>query len=320
MARRISHRFAVTMLVMACALWGTSFASVKICGTIIMQSSQPGTSLAFGPVLLTALRFTLAAPLLLLFWDHNRTWRPKWSDLPPLLAVAVPMSIGMMVQAAGLAYTTATISGFITGLCVCLTPALEWLVMGKHPTWRLLAGACLAIVGVALMTLLQAGPIAFGWGEVLTLIGTFAFTVQIVYTGRSSEKLGAPRLTLGSFVILAVCSWIMALVLSPGSVVSALGGLAESPRFWMYFALLLFGCTMAASMLMNGFQRYIRPSEASIVYTTEPLFAAAFAVLFIGTQEIPNGWGLAGAALMIAANLLVASKSTENSELPHEAK
>lgn len=311
MKKLVSHRFAVAMLVAACALWGASFASVKICGEIILQSSQPGTSMAFGTVLLTALRFTFAAPLLLIFWGHNRSWRPKWSDLPPLLVVAVPMTIGLMVQAAGLAFTTATISGFITGLCVCLTPAFEWLFLGKHPTWRLLAGACLAIVGVALMTLFQAGPIAFGWGEVLTLIGTFAFTVQIVYTGRSSEKLGAPRLTLGSFAIMAVCGWIVALVLSPGSVVPALGGLAVSPRFWMYFALLLFGCTIAASLLMNGFQRYIRPSEASIVYTAEPLFAGVFAVVFIGTHEIPNSWGLAGAALMIAANLLVASKTEE---------
>ena len=68
-------------------------------------------------------------------------------------------------------------------------------------------------------------------------------------------------------------------------------------------------------MMMNTFQRYIRPSEAAIVYTTEPLFAGAFAVLFIGLQELPRGWGLVGAALMVAANLLVVLKSGDGREV-----
>lgn len=305
----ISHRLAVALLVVACALWGTSFASVKICGEIIVQSSLPGTSAAFGPILLTAVRFTLAVPLLFLFWGENRTWRPKRTDLKPVLQVAIPMAVGFLTQSAGLAFTTATISGFITGLCVCVTPVFEWMILGKRPTRLLVAGVVLAIAGVALMTLTRSGPMAFGWGETLTLICTFAFTLQIIYTGQSSEKLGAPRLTLGTFVIVAAAGWIAALVLSPGSVVGALGGLAVSARFWLFFVLILLGATIGASLLMNAFQRYIRPSEAAIVYTTEPLFSGAFAVLFIGMQELPSGWGLVGAGLMIAANLVVVMKA-----------
>lgn len=216
------------------------------------------------------------------------------------------MAAGFLLQSSGLAFTTATISGFITGLCVCLTPAFEWLLLGKRPTWWLLAGALTALIGVALMALTKEGPVSFGWGEMLTLACTVAFTLQIVYTGRSSEKLGAPRLTLGSFVILSAFGWIAVLLMSPGSVLPAMSGLAHSGRFWLFFILLLFGSTILAQMLMNGFQRYVRPSEASIVYTAEPLFAAAFALMLIGMDELPRGWGLFGAGLMIVANLMVA--------------
>lgn len=311
--RRMPHGLAVLALVGACALWGTSFSAVKICGEIIVGSSLPGTSAAFGPLLLTALRFTFAAPLLFLFWRENREWRPGRSDVRPLLLVAVPMAAGFLLQSAGLAYTTATISGFITGLCVCVTPAFEWMLLGKRPTWRLLVGAVLAITGVALMTLTRGGPVKFGWGEILTLVCTIAFTLQIVYTGRSSEKLGTARLTFGSFAILAVCGWVAALVMAPGSVVQAMSGLAVSWQFWIFFAVILFGATIGAQLLMNGFQRYVRPSEASIVYTTEPLFAAAFALILIGTDEFPRGWGLLGAGLMIAANVLVALQPSDGS-------
>ena len=149
---------------------------------------------------------------------------------------------------------------------------------------------------------------SFGRGEVLTLIGVLAFTLQIVHTGRSAETLGAPRLTMGSFAIAACAGWAAAAVLSPGSIGAAISGLAVSPRFWTYFAITLFGATIGAMLLMNTFQRFVRPSEAAIVYTTEPLFATAFGILFIGRGEVPNAWGMAGAALTIAANLLVALK------------
>ena len=61
-------------------------------------------------------------------------------------------------------------------------------------------------------------------------------------------------------------------------------------------------------VLMNIFQRYLRPTEAAVVYTSEPVFAAIFAVLFIGMTELPGLLGLLGAALMLGANLLVALK------------
>ncbi|MEI6808417.1 MAG: DMT family transporter [bacterium] len=309
----VSHGLAIAALVGACALWGTSFPSVKTCGEIIMPFARPDTSVAFGPILLTALRFTIAAPLLLLFWSDNRSWRLQVSDLRPLLLVAVPMAAGFLLQSAGLAFTSATISGFITGLCVCVTPAFEWMLLGRRPTWRLLVGALLAIVGVALMTLTRGGSIHFGWGEILTLVCTLAFTLQIIYTGRGSEKLGAARLTYGSFVILAACGWVAALLISPGSILPAISGATQNWHFLLFFVLILFGATIGAQLLMNGFQRYVRPSEASIIYTTEPLFAAVFALILIGLDELPRGLGMAGAGMMIAANVLVALQPSAKS-------
>lgn len=308
MEKRVTHHYAVAMLMVACALWGTSFPSVKFCGRVLMQSAPGDVSAAFGPLLLTALRFTLALPLVLIVWPQNLKWRPKRSEMAPLLAAALPMALGFLAQATGLAYTTATISGFITGMCVCITPVLEGLLLGKHPTRLVVAGAGLATLGVALMTLTQGGPVRFGWGEGFTLLGTFAFALQIVCTGRSSEELGAARLTFGSFVVVAVCAWVSALAVAPGSVVPAVAGAIRSDRFGAYFLLLLLGATIGASIMMNTFQRFMRPSEAAIVYTTEPLFASVFAIMLIGSREILNGWGVLGAALMVSANLLVAER------------
>jgi drug/metabolite transporter (DMT)-like permease len=147
------------------------------------------------------------------------------------------------------------------------------------------------------------------WGVVLTCMCVVAYTVQIVYTGEVSEQIGAGRLTLGSFVVTGLTAWVAVLIMEPAAIPVALKSAAASASFWKYFALLVLAATIGAMLLMNLYQRYVRPSEAAVIYTSEPLFAGAFALIFIGWSELPDTAGLIGAALMIGANLVVALKS-----------
>ena len=308
--KTVSHSRAVLLLIAATALWGTSFATIKVCGEVLVSGSEAGTSAGFGPVLLTALRFTISLIIILAFWKGSRNMRFRRGEWGPLLRVSVPMAAAFLVQGAGLAYTTATLSGFITGLCVCFTPGFEWVLLGRRPTWRLAAGVTLALGGVSLMALTGGGGGGalggFGLGELLTFICVLIFTVQIIYTGQSAERLGAARLTSGSFAFTAVCAWGATLVMAPGSVTGAVAAAAVSGKFWGCFTIIVVCATLAAMILVNVFQRYVRPSEAAVVYTSEPLFASLFALLIIGKSEMLGAWGLVGAGAMLAANLIVA--------------
>ncbi len=315
--QRVSHLYAILALVAACVLWATSFASVKICGRILSIGAGLERDAPFGCLLLTAVRFSAALPLVMIFWKPARRFLPRRGEYGALLRVAVPMAIGFLVQAAGLASVPATLSGFVTGLCVCFTPAFEWILLGRRPTWRLSLGVALALGGAALMTLTGEGEEwGLSWGVVLTFLCVLAYTVQIVYTGLSSERLGPARLTTGSFAITALCGWAVALVMSPASIPGALRAAAigeECGRFWLYFSILVVCATIGAMIIMNVFQRYVRPSEAAVVYTSVPVFTGVFAVAVLGWGEFPGSWGLAGAGLMLAANLLVALKKRRRS-------
>jgi drug/metabolite transporter (DMT)-like permease len=303
-----SHLLSVLALTGACALWGTSFASMKICGEILNRAAAPvDVNESFGLVLFTAFRFTLATLLTLLVWPASRcALRP--AEWPPLLRVALPMAAGFILQAAGLPYTTATISGFITGMCVCFTPLAEWALLGKRPTWPLAAAIGLALLGAALITFKKGGALSIGPGEILTLLCVLAYSVQIVYTGVSADRIGPGPLTVYSFGVVALAAWAVAAVMAPTALVRALWLAAHDGRFWMFFLLVLLFATLGAQMLMNTYQRYVRPSEASVLYTSEPLFAGIFGVLFIGWIEFPGPVGLVGALLMLAANFVVAWK------------
>ncbi len=95
--------------------------------------------------------------------------------------------------------------------------------------------------------------------------------------------------------------------------------------FGLHEALDQVGATIGAMALMNTFQRYLRPTEAGIIYTTEPVFAAFFAWLVLGQSEALNEWGFLGAALMLVADVLAAvqfggSKQSHGDASPRPAE
>jgi len=164
------------------------------------------------------------------------------------------------------------------------------------------------------MTVLKPGAAAgagFGLGEMLTLACAVAFSFQVLWTGQSSERLGAGRLTVGSFLVLAVAGWAIILVGWPSRVLPALGAVAGSAVFWGCFAVIVVLATITAMVLMNVYQRHVRPTEAAVVYTTEPVFAGVFAWMLRGSKEALGLYGFLGAGLMLAADLLAAVRPGE---------
>lgn len=299
---------ALAGLLVTCAMWGSSFSAIKICGEILVAGAAV-TCPAFGPLMLTALRFAAALPLALLLFGRFAPWQLKRSDIRPLLQVGLAMTFGFLTQAAGLAWTTATVSAFLTSLTVCVVPVLEWFLLGRAPSLRLGLAVLLATAAVCIMTLPgTAGP-SLGPGELLTLMCALGFSFQVLWTGEAARQVGVARLTLSGFLMTGAASWLCLLVLFPRGVQTATRSIVWGPqavRFWRYFVWVVLGPTIGAMTMMNISQRYVRPTEAAVIYTTEPLFAAAFALLLRGRSELLGAAGLAGATLILVADLLAA--------------
>src|SRR5207302_9237554 len=88
------------------------------------------------------------------------------------------LALGFVLQTEGLHRTSASRSGFLTGLLVVFVPVLEMALFRKRPPLGALAGIALAFVGMALLS----GP----WRDEssATLVGD-ALTVgcAVVYAG-----------------------------------------------------------------------------------------------------------------------------------------
>src|SRR5512137_2674544 len=162
------------VLFLVSAFWGTSFAIVK--------EALPLTT----PANFLFIRFALACLLLLpVAWARRETFSPEILSKGGLIGVF--LLTAFLAQTWGLAFTSASRSGFLTGLSVILVPLLSILILRQMPGRLPLIGALLAFTGLYLLTAAdQVQALPFNIGDVLTLVCAVLWAGHILALGRFS--------------------------------------------------------------------------------------------------------------------------------------
>jgi drug/metabolite transporter (DMT)-like permease len=144
----MDRKLKADLSLMFCSLiWGATFVVVK---TGLDHAS---------PFVFLAVRFTIATALMALF-RPKVIGRIQREEIFPGMRLAFFMFAGYCFQTAGLQYTTATNSGFVTGSSVVLVPLLLGIFWGRTLTKWIYAGAFAALVGLYFLTV-PAGGAAF---------------------------------------------------------------------------------------------------------------------------------------------------------------
>ena len=270
---------ATLALLAVTASWGSSFFLIK-------------DLLDRVPVVdFLAVRFAIAAVALFLV-------APKAVlRLPPAVrrhgaVLGLLYGIALVVQTCGLLYTSASVSGCVTGMYVVCTPLIAGLVLKQRIGRAAWVAVALATVGLGVLSL---HGIVIGYGEAVTLLSAVLYAVHIVGLGAWSNRRDAFGLSvLQVAVIAAVCS----LFAVPGGVVLPQGG-----ADWLSVAYMALVPGAFALLAQTWAQAHMPPTRAAIIMTMEPVFAAFFAVLLGG--ELLTGRMVVGGALVLAAMLLV---------------
>jgi drug/metabolite transporter (DMT)-like permease len=283
----VKRRKAEIALVGNTIIWGASFVIVK------------GALAGISPILFVALRFSLAALALLavfLRWSRGRSLGRR--ELLAGILVGSLLFLGFSLQTAGLQFTTAPKSAFLTGTSSVAVPLLAALVYRIRPQRSELLGLLMATTGMSLMTL--EGPIgSMNRGDVLTLGCAVAYAGHIVTLGHFSEKM--------SFQALSVIQ------------VATAAALAGALFWWAEPARITWGPGLAAAILVTGLlctawaftvqawaQQYTSSARTALIFTLEPVFAWLTSYLFVG--EGLSARAAAGAALILGGVLLVETK------------
>ncbi len=278
-----SHWIADAVLLGVSVFWGTSFAIIK-------EALGETT-----PANLLFIRFLFSCLLLLpVGWTRRKRFSGEF--LKPGIIIGFFLFTAFFTQAWGLVFTTASRSGFITGLSVILVPLLAILVFRQVPARSAMVGAALAFCGLYLLTSAdQPQTLSFNRGDFLTLVCAFFWAGHILALGRYSPGGDAFWLT---FIQLATsCIGSLGWVSLAGDF-----NLRLPPGVYGAAFYLALTCTVLAYLGQTWAQARTTPTRTAIIISMEPVFAALFAWVWLG--EWMGVWGWVGAGSILAGILL----------------
>ena len=270
---------ATLALLVVTAIWGSTFFIIKDAVSKIV------------PIDFLAVRFAVGAAIpAFVFWRRlRRLTATQWQIG---LALGCLYGLAQIVQTVGLQTTAASVSGFITGTYVVLTPIIMWIAFKARLNVRTWVAVALALAGLAVLSLTGLGN--GGVGEALTLVGAALYAVHIVLLDRWSRSMDAMSLAIVQLIGVALTTGFLGL---PGGY-----HVPADPGVWgaiVYTAIMAGIVTM---LLQTWAQRHITPTRVALLMTFEPVFASAFAVGFGG--EAVTIRLVAGGALILLATLI----------------
>jgi drug/metabolite transporter (DMT)-like permease len=260
----------------AAAIWGSTFFIVK------------DTLNFISPTLLVGYRFTLAALILAIYLVIKR--ENLFTNIKQGLFMGIFLWLLYITQTIGLKITTASNSGFITGLFVAFVPIFAFLLFKKRPTYFGLAAVGLSLIG---LWLLSGGMKELNTGDILTLAAAMSYAIHILLADRYLKGGTDPYvLCFQQFAFVGVASLIF-------------GGLESSK--WIPLNALVFGTiaflaifpTLSAFVIQLLAQRFVSPLRVSLIFAFEPVFAALFAWTLGGELLRPER-ALGGLLIFIA--------------------
>ncbi|MFC6153312.1 DMT family transporter [Nocardioides yefusunii] len=278
-ASRRTVLLATVALVLVTASWGSTFFLIKD-----LLDRVPALDFL-------AVRFLLAGLVLLAVFP-KAVGRMTRSTRRQAVVLGALYGFAQMLQTMGLANTSASVSGFITGMYVVFTPLLAaWLLRDRisTTTW---AAVVLATVGLGVLTL---QGVSLGTGEAITLVASVLFAAHIVALGawsRPEEAFGLAIIQL--LVISAICFVFTA----PNGVV-----LPDNRQDWIALVYMALVPAALALLVQTWAQAHLPAARAAIIMSLEPVFASTFAV-GAGDDDL-SGRLLLGGALVLAAMLVV---------------
>ena len=275
--RRTSLLASLALLAMT-ASWGSTFF-------LIRDLLERVPTLDF-----LAVRFLVAAAAMLLVAPRAVARLSPESRRHAVVLGGV-YGVAQVLQTAGLAHTPASVSGFITGMYVVMTPLLAAVLLRTRIGGLTWVAVAIAAGGLAVLTL---DGVSMGYGEAITLMSAVLYALHIVGLGAWSD----PRQALGmSIVQITVIAVLCSIATIPDGVV-----LPSTGADWASVVYMALVAGAAAMLAQTWAQAHLPPTRSAIIMSMEPVFAATFAV-WLGGE--PTTLRMVGGGLMVLTAMLL---------------
>jgi drug/metabolite transporter (DMT)-like permease len=196
-------------------------------------------------------------------------------------------------QTVALLYTSASNTGFLTGLNVVMVPVLSSIMLRHRIPHMIKIAVALSVAGLFLLC--GNGSLNFNTGDILAATCAVCVSLHLIYTGEFARTSDYYWLTAVQLGIVAMLSTVFAVVRG------------KQVFIWyphLIWTLLICAviATVFAFLVQTSMQRFISHSNTALIFCTEPVFAAGYA--WFAINERLGLFGLAG-ALFILVGMVV---------------
>ncbi|MFD1776587.1 DMT family transporter [Paenibacillus rhizophilus] len=280
----MKQRNADLLMMLVTLSWGSSY--------LFMKDGLNSVS----PFNLVALRFALAFILCGAVWFKRLRSTDKktliYSFVLGFLLFAVSASVIF-----GLRSTSTSHAGFLASLTVIFVPALSVIVLKQKPAAKLIAGACVTMIGIGLLTL--SGPMTVKPGDLLCILAALLYAVHILVTGAAAKVADTLNLGILQLGFAGGLGLLFSLLFESPRVPASMGG-------WISVLMLSVVCSAAGYIIQSIAQKYTTPTHTGLIFALEPVFAAAFAYVFANEHLSVRGY--VGAALILSGVFIAEMK------------
>jgi len=303
---------AALALLLATALWGTTYLLMKVLGQC-QQTLAPEAGSCFFSSASLLVRFGIGA-LILLPWNIRSLRNATRAEVGLGVGLGVFGGLGVAFQMDGVQHAPASTCAFLIQCYCMIVPVWVAVRQRRWPSMALASSCLLVLGGVAVLAQVDWSAMRLGRGETESIIASIIFTGQILWLER--PQYAQARSGPATVIMFVTVALIMApIALASAGRPSNLWRVFASPAALAIMVYLTVVCTAVAFTLMNAWQRYIPATYASLIYGSEPLFTSVFALFMPTVLSAAAGVDYAnesltcrliiGGGLITAANLIV---------------
>lgn len=287
---------ALVTLVIATALWGSTFALTKALTDYL------------APLELITVRFLLASLCMLPLFGRSilrGIAALNKGVLLWLLLFGMLNFISIYLQVVGLSLIDASNSGFITSLSTLFVPVIEYFIRKKKVSPNIRIALFVAFAGVYLLSYGFSLPQETSFGDFVTLLCAVLYGFYIIVVDIISKKTEVTFIMFSAFFITGLSGtlvWLFSSFNNLSGAFSALGEALIAPGPLLILTLLVIGGTVIPYTLMGMGQKNLDAQTSALVYLMEPVFATLFALLM--GQEDLTPYKIAGGLLILAGQYI----------------
>ena len=252
----ITRNLLYLAMLATAAVWGGSFVLMK--DAIVQQDVYSFLST----------RFVLASLLMIAYRPY--VFRGlTFKFIKQGVLAGILLGGGFIFQTFGLANTTVSNTGFITGMYLVFTPLISLIILKRKVLLVQWFAVAIAMIG---LVLISYNGISIGTGEILVLISAFIYGAHFVALGEWSDGKNTYALTLIQIMTIAAMSTVFALI----------NGFQMPPNASVWQAILFTAvfATFIGFLVQTKAQSVMSATAASVLLAMETPFALFFGLFF----------------------------------------